>query len=130
MDLYQKLEGGMGIGMSWSVQESHLFMTSFSHILCTASWQRSFFRRDNKEIGISSVLWFLGSSKDILRTVAVGSLLPLTVLMTSVITLAFELPIVTSPSYSYRYFPINSLFRPDRFGWNHCFDLSLLPYLG
>lgn len=74
MDLYQKLEGGMGIGMDWSVQEPLLSMSSFSHILCTTSRQRISFRRDNKETGISSVLGFLGFLRDILRTAALGSL--------------------------------------------------------
>ena len=84
MDLYQKLEEGMGMGMGWSVQEPPLFMSSFSHILCTAARQRSSFRRDNKETSFRCVLGFLGSSKGILRTAASGSLLCPTVLRTGV----------------------------------------------
>jgi hypothetical protein len=81
MDLYQKLEGGMGIAMGWSVLVPLLSMSSFSPILCTAFRQRSSFRRVNRRQEISYVLGFLGSCKGVLRTAALESLLCVTVLM-------------------------------------------------
>lgn len=134
MDLYQKLEGGMGIAMGWSVLEPLLSMSSFSPILCTAFKQRSSFRKVNKETGnqlcpgVPGLLQ--GRSQNCCFGVPALCDCSHVWVRPSVMPFAFELPTVTPHPYSYRYFPINSLFRQDRLGWNHCFDLSLVPFLG